>query len=113
MESASGYLGTIVMLAIAAIGGLGGYFTLRATVQAESRENARRFDESEKDRKELRSRIETVDRESVKREDFNRFDDKIGLRFKDLEHAIGNAALKTEAAVKNVLRDLLPGGRSA
>ena len=113
-------LGSIITIALGAVGGIGGYFTLRALVaatvdglaklqakfEAESAKNASQHDANV-------SRMTGIElqiaKECVKVDDFRRLEDRMTTRFEKVEHTVNTSATKTVAAVREALRDMLPG----
>lgn len=103
-------------------GGGGAWATLRAVVRntadklralsdrfdKDAEKNEAQHEENTKLLGELRLQVA---RECVHNDEFRRFDDRLEVRLKSLEHSLNNNATKMEKIVRDALRDTLPRGR--
>ena len=116
-------LGSIITIVLGTIGGVGGYFTLKAlvnaTVEGLAKLQARFETESARNASQHDSNVSRmgaielqIARDCVKQDDFRRLDERMNTRFEKVEHTINNSATKTVAAVKEAVRDMLPPRRA-
>ena len=96
-----------VALGLASLAGYGAYVRLATRFEGQKSESDRRFKEGEDDRKDLRLRLETIDREAVRRTDMAAMKTEIIERVKDVEHTFRNEQAKSVAALGDMFRALL------
>ena len=112
-------LGSVITIVLFGVGGVGGYYTLKAlvnaTVDSVSKLQARIESDGEKNSKQHEgnlARMSAIElqiaRDCVKQDDFRRLDERMTARFEKVEHTINNSASKTVQAVKDAVRDMLP-----
>ena len=112
-------LGSIITIVLGSIGGVGGFFTLKALVNATvdglaklqtrfEAESARNGTQHESNVGRMAAIELQIARECVKQDDFRRLDERMTSRFEKVEHTINNSASKTTQAVKDAIREMLP-----
>lgn len=105
-------LGAVLEIVLTLLGVAGIWFTSKERLSqlwSRAQEQEKQHDENQKRMAGIELQIA---RECVQVGDFRRFEDKLELRFKSVEHAVNNSALKTVAAVKEAVRDVVsPRGR--
>ncbi len=104
-----------IAVALAALAGYGWLRDLRAKFEASTAETSRRFVESEADRKDLRIRLDGLDRETVRRGDLAAVKSEIIERIKDVEHALRGSQATAIGEMRDMVKSLLEralGGRS-
>lgn len=96
-----------VGLVLAGLGGYGGYVRLSTRFDGHRTESDRRFKDSEDDRKDLRLRIESVDREAVRKADLATVKTEIIDRVKEVEHTFRNEQAKSVGELREMFGKLL------
>lgn len=100
-------IGPLIVVALALLGGYGWMRDLRAKFEASSAENGRRFTESETDRRELRKRLEELDRECVKGGRLTEVKAEIIDRIKEVEHALRGSQTTAIGEMRDMMKSLL------
>lgn len=100
-------LGPGLGLFLAGLGGYGAYVRLSTRFDGHKSESDRRFGEGESDRKDLRLRLEAIDRDAVRKADLAVVKTEIIERVKEAEHNFRNDQAKAIGETNGLLRTLL------
>ena len=100
-------IGPAAMIGLAMLGGYGWLRDLRAKSEAFSAETGRRFGESEADRKDLRIKLDLLERDSVRRGEMKELKTEIIERVKEAEHTIRGGQAVTIGEMRDMVKALL------